>query len=124
MYRLHQSRKTAGGTASPVSPPTKAFNIAGIQTSAVIVPNETIRHKVNRGLNTDEVAEPNVFAAIAPVAAFMHGGEWLDELNEYLWENRKRAEEYIDHEIENVDCGPGRSDLSAVDRLPGSDRRF
>ena len=50
--------------------PTKTFNLAGIQTSAVIVPNETIRHKVNRGLNTDEVAEPNVFAAIAPVAAF------------------------------------------------------
>ena len=82
--------------------PTKAFNIAGIQTSAVIVPDETIRHKVNRGLNTDEVAEPNVFAAIAPVAAFMHSGEWLDELNVYLWENRKRAEEYIDSEIEDV----------------------
>ena len=82
--------------------PTKAFNIAGIQTSAVIVPDETIRHKVNRGLNTDEVAEPNVFAAIAPVTAFMHGGEWLDELNAYLWQNRKRAEEYIDSEIENV----------------------
>lgn len=82
--------------------PTKAFNIAGIQSAAVIVPDEAIRHKVNRGLNTDEVAEPNVFAAIAPVAAFMHGGEWLDELRAYLWENRKQAEEYIDREIENV----------------------
>ena len=68
----------------------------------MIVPDEAIRHKVNRGLNTDEVAEPNVFAAIAPVAAFMHGGEWLDELKAYLWENRKQAEEYIDREIENV----------------------
>ena len=82
--------------------PTKAFNIAGIQTSAVIVPDETIRHKVNRGLNTDEAAEPNVFASIAPAAAYMHGGEWLDELNAYLWENRKTAEEYIDREIEHV----------------------
>lgn len=41
---------------------TKAFNIAGIQTAAVIVPDKTIRHRVSRGLNTDEVAEPNVFA--------------------------------------------------------------
>lgn len=82
--------------------PTKAFNIAGIQTSAVIVPDETIRYKVNRGLNTDEAAEPNVFASIAPAAAYMHGGEWLDELNAYLWENRKTAEEYIDREIEHV----------------------
>lgn len=39
--------------------PTKAFNIAGLQTAAVSVPNPVIRHKVWRGLNTDEVAEPN-----------------------------------------------------------------
>ena len=82
--------------------PTKAFNIAGIQTAAVIIPNETLRHKVDRGLNTDEIAEPNVFAAIAPIAAFTEGGEWLDELNQYLWDNRKRAEEYIDREISGI----------------------
>ena len=64
--------------------PTKAFNIAGIQTAAVMIPDPFIRHKVNRGLNTDEVAEPNVFAAIAPVAAFEKGGAWLEELKEYL----------------------------------------
>ncbi|MDE6832673.1 MAG: aminotransferase class I/II-fold pyridoxal phosphate-dependent enzyme, partial [Ruminococcus sp.] len=33
--------------------PTKAFNLAGLQTSAVIVPNPQLRHKVWRGLNTD-----------------------------------------------------------------------
>lgn len=86
--------------------PTKTFNLAGIQTSAVIVPNETIRHKVNRGLNTDEVAEPNVFAAIAPVAAFNYGAKWLDELREYLWENRNYVEQYVKNEI---------PDLSAVE---------
>ena len=68
--------------------PTKAFNIAGIQTAAVMIPNKALHHKVWRALNTDEVAEPNVFAAIAPVVAFQQGGDWLDELKEYLWENR------------------------------------
>lgn len=68
--------------------PTKAFNIAGIQTAAVIVPNRNIRAKVDRGLNTDEVAEPNVFAQIAPIAAFGKGGSWLDELNAYLSDGR------------------------------------
>lgn len=82
--------------------PTKTFNLAGIQTSAVIVPNETIRHKVNRGLNTDEVAEPNVFAAIAPVAAFNYGAKWLDELREYLWENRNYVEQYVKNEIPDL----------------------
>ena len=41
---------------------TKAFNIAGLQCAAVAVPNEALRAKVERGLNSDEVAEPNCFA--------------------------------------------------------------
>ena len=89
--------------------PTKAFNLAGIQTAAVIVPNDDLRHKVVRGLNTDEVAEPNVFAAIAPIAAFGRGGEWLDALREYLWENRRYAEEYIKNEIKGVSAVPARA---------------
>lgn len=82
--------------------PTKAFNLAGLQTAAVIVPDDHLRHKVSRGLNTDEVAEPNVFAAIAPIAAFTCGGEWLDSLRNYLWENRAFAEEYIKKEIKGI----------------------
>lgn len=82
--------------------PTKAFNLAGIQTAAVVIPDPFIRHKVNRGLNTDEVAEPNVFAAMAPVAAFEQGGSWMDSLKEYLWKNRKYAEEYIREEIPEI----------------------
>lgn len=89
--------------------PTKAFNLAGIQTAAVIVPDENLRHKVSRGLNTDEVAEPNVFAAIAPVAAFTHGGEWLDALRKYLWENRNFAEDYIEREIWGVSAVPAQA---------------
>lgn len=89
--------------------PTKAFNLAGIQTAAVIVPDDNLRHKVNRGLNTDEAAEPNVFAAIAPSAAFILGGDWLDELKEYLWENRRYAEEYIKNEIKGLYAVPAKA---------------
>lgn len=89
--------------------PTKAFNLAGIQTAAVIVPDENLRHKVNRGLNTDEVAEPNVFAAIVPVAAFTRGGEWLDALRKYLWENRRFAEDYIEREIPGVSAAAAQA---------------
>lgn len=42
--------------------PTKAFNLAGLQTEAVVVLDEVLRHKMWRALNTDEVAEPNAFA--------------------------------------------------------------
>lgn len=79
--------------------PTKTFNIAGLQTAAVYASNEVIRHRVWRGLNTDEVAEPNAFAIDAAVAAFEHGGAWLDELCVYLWENRQAAEDFIQKEL-------------------------
>ena len=92
---------------------TKAFNIAGIQTAAVIVPDKTIRHRVSRGLNTDEVAEPNVFALTAPIAAFTKGGAWLDELRAYLWENRSI---YKGRNSADFSCSGG-SNVSVMDRL-------
>lgn len=75
--------------------PTKTFNIAGIQTAAIMVPDRFLYNRVNRSINTDEVAEPNVFAAIAPIYAYRYGSEWLDGLREYLWENRRYACNYI-----------------------------
>ena len=79
--------------------PTKTFNLAGLQTSAIVVPNPHLRHKVWRGINTDEVAEPNVFAVTGAVAAFREGGAWLDELRTYVSVNRQTVAAYITHEI-------------------------
>jgi cystathionine beta-lyase len=79
--------------------PTKAFSIPGVQTAAIFVPDQFLRHKVWRGINTDEVAEPNVFASHAAVAAFNHGGPWLDELREYLFANRHRVEDFVKAEL-------------------------
>lgn len=89
--------------------PTKAFNLAGLQTAALIVPNAVIRHKVNRGLNTDEVAEPNVFAALAPVVAFEKGERWLDELRKYVWDNRLYAEAWIEKELPELTVVKGEA---------------
>lgn len=75
--------------------PTKAFNIAGLQTAAVVVPDEVLRHKMNKALNTDEVAEPNAIAMEATVAAFTKGEEWLKELRSYIEENRKVVGNFI-----------------------------
>lgn len=86
--------------------PTKAFNLAGLQTAAVVVPNPVLRHKVNRGLNTDEVAEPNAFAAVAAAAAFSKGEEWLDELRAYVWENKKYVSGFLKNELPQVKLVP------------------
>ncbi len=82
--------------------PTKAFNIAGMQTSAVFTANRFLHHKVWRALNTDEVAEPNAFAQVVTMAAFNEGGQWLDEMREYVFTNRKRVEEFVAAEIPEI----------------------
>lgn len=86
--------------------PTKAFSIPGIQTAAAVVPNPVLRHKVNRGLNTDEVAEPNSFATCAAVAAFTEGEPWLEELRVYLAENKKRVREVIGAKMPEIRVVP------------------
>ena len=54
--------ETCAPTSITCIAPTKAFSLAGLQPAAVMVPNEELRHKMERALNTDEVAEPNAFA--------------------------------------------------------------
>ena len=82
--------------------PTKAFNLAGLQTAAVAVADPVLRHRVWRGLNTDEVAEPNVFAVPAAVAAFTKGEQWLDEFRDYVFENRLIADGFIKKNIPEI----------------------
>ena len=86
--------------------PTKAFNLAGLQTAAVVIPNDVLRHKVWRALNTDEVAEPNAFAVDAAIAAFTEGGAWLDELRKYIFENKKRVIEFVQENIPQIRVVP------------------
>ncbi len=81
---------------------TKAFNIAGIHTSAIICPNEEIRKKVDRQLNTDECAEPNTFAQVAAIAALNNSRDWLSQINEYIEKNKAYVYNFIDENIPEI----------------------
>lgn len=76
--------------------PTKAFNIAGLQTAAVMAADPLLRQRIWRGVNNDEVGEPNAFAVDATIAAFTQSGAWLDELREYIDHNFELAYEKIE----------------------------
>ena len=89
--------------------PTKAFNLAGLQTAAVAVPNPNLRHKVWRGLNMDEVAEPNSFAVEAAVAAFTKGEAWLDALRVYIQENKNYVENFLKKEVPQIRMVPSQA---------------
>ena len=89
--------------------PTKAFNIAGIQTSAAYSENPVLRHKIWRALNTDEVGEPNVFAMTAAIAAFGKGLPWLDELRGYVYDNMLIVKDFLQRELPRVGLYPSEA---------------
>ncbi len=93
----------AGETCAAISvtclSPGKCFNLAGLGSAAVYVPDPFLRHKMWRALNTDEVAEPNAFAVEATLAAFNESEDWVNEMNAYVAESRRFAEDYIREKI-------------------------
>ena len=107
--------------------PTKTFNLAGLQTAAISVPNPVIRHKVWRGINTDEVAEPNAFAVDASIAAFTKGADWLDALRAYIYENKQYAVQYVEEQIPEVEILPSEATYLLwiyCKDLPGNSREI
>ncbi len=69
--------------------PSKAFNTAGLQIANIVTPDESVRKAVDRAININEVCDVNPFGVVGLVAAYRHGGPWLDALRQYLADNYK-----------------------------------
>lgn len=68
--------------------PSKAFNIAGLQIANIIVKNESVRKRVDKAININEVCDVNPFGVIALQAAYTPEGEaWLNALCQYISDN-------------------------------------
>lgn len=76
--------------------PSKTFNLAGLSTSNIIIPNDELRRRYDEV--SEQVAQKsfNLFGAAACEAAYRHGEEWLDQLISYIDGNRKYAVEFIE----------------------------
>ena len=81
---------------------SKTFNIAGLQSACLFAADPVIRHKVWRGVNTDEVGEPNAFSMAANIAAFTECDEWVEKMREYVFENKRIATDFINSEIKGM----------------------
>jgi len=79
--------------------PTKTFNLAGLQTSNIVILNEDIRKKVNERMLAERISTPNFFAIDATIAAYKDGGNWLDELLVYLKENKQFILNFIQEQL-------------------------
>lgn len=82
--------------------PSKTFNIAGIQTSNIIIPNEKIRTLFRHTLESTGLGSPNIFAIYALEAAYKYGEEWLEALLEYLRGNFVFLKKYIEENLPKI----------------------
>ena len=78
---------------------SKAFNIAGLQNAQIIVPDDSLRRRIDRAVNIHEVCDVNPFGITATTAAYDGGEEWLDALCLYIWNNYLAAKEFIDSQM-------------------------
>lgn len=67
--------------------PSKTFNIPGLFTSALIIPNPKLHTQFNHMLENMALNSSNIFGMVGLEAAYRHGAEWLDQLLEYLQAN-------------------------------------
>ena len=74
------------GSVTCVSP-SKSFNIAGIQMANIVCEDADVRRRIEHALEVNEVADMNVFAVPALIAAYEKGEPWLNALNAYFHEN-------------------------------------
>lgn len=95
------SKELAGHTIT-FAAPSKTFNLAGLSTSFVIIPDPDLRKKFNRELETSHLWLGNLFGAIALEAAYTSGDQWLEELIKYLKANLEFLMDFISREIPSV----------------------
>ncbi len=82
--------------------PSKTFNIAGLATSYMIIPNPDLREKLEKTINRWHVGNGNIFGNVALEAAYNYGEEWLDQLLEYLAGNIAYLHDFIAEHLPRI----------------------
>lgn len=72
--------------------PTKTFNLAGLQSAVMVVPNPRLRGQIQAACAAVGLVY-NMMAAVAAKAAYRQGTAWLDALLKYLWGNVQTVRE-------------------------------
>ncbi len=82
--------------------PSKTFNVAGLSSSLVIIPDKTKFARYERTLGVGHMGMGNIFGSVALEAAYANGDEWLGQMLEYLWENYIFLENFIKEKLPKV----------------------
>ncbi|EQH64577.1 TPA: pyridoxal phosphate-dependent aminotransferase [Clostridioides difficile] len=79
--------------------PTKTFNIAGLQSSYVILPDEKYYKLLDDAFTRIDIKRNNCFSLVATKASYNNGESWLESFLEYLESNIDFAIKYINENM-------------------------
>ena len=82
--------------------PSKTFNLAGLHTSNIIIPDAEKRAKFDRTLRKNGLFGLGVFGIDALQAAYNEGETWLQELLVYIEGNLECLEDFICNHIPQI----------------------
>lgn len=77
------------------SSPGKTFNIAGLQSASIIIPDETLRAKYRQANRSAGYSQANVMGQAGLIACYNLGADWVDELVAYIYGNVQYAKAFI-----------------------------
>lgn len=81
---------------------TKTFNLAGLQASTTIFPNQEMKSRFDRFWMNMDIHRNNAFSSTAMEVAFNEGEEWLEQLLEYISGNFDFIKEYCGQHIPQI----------------------
>ncbi|MFW5821253.1 MAG: MalY/PatB family protein [Bacteroidota bacterium] len=84
--------------------PSKTFNLAGLSTSFLIIPDKNLKLKYDRVIDNLHMGMGNIFGNVALEAAYDHGEEWLEQLLDYIQENIDYLRDFLKNRIPEVKC--------------------
>jgi cystathionine beta-lyase len=81
---------------------SKTFNIAGLTTSFVVIPNKKLFVRYERTLKVPHLHMGNIFGSIALETAYREGAGWVDQVVDYLQGNYRFLESYLADKLPNI----------------------
>ena len=75
--------------------PSKTFNLAGLQTAYVVIPNDAIRAQFERGQTANRIIGMNWFGQVALETAYNRCESYVDGLCAYVGANMDYVEQYL-----------------------------
>nr|WP_074349540.1 MalY/PatB family protein [Proteiniborus sp. DW1] len=82
--------------------PSKTFNIAGLQNSNIIIPNQNIRERYNKVLESNAIGLVNMIGLKACEIAYTQCEDWLEQLIELIYHNHLELKKYIQENIPQI----------------------